>query len=696
MKTQTKFSKLNLKTMSNLNFLCVMKTYCKTLLLAILAIWIVACQKEEKEEKRIETNYFDAQRYSGVFVKEDLRVVKKVQASLAGAGEASAGIPSYFDLTPKMPPVHPIGQGYNGACISWASSAIVSYLQHIKNNTPYTEETIMSPSYLYSQLRKKDDYGREISEYLPTFEVLKEQGVCTMSEKTFNEYDIVPNQYQRQQAKYNRIADYKGISFSQIREYIAKGMPILVGFYLSGGEKGTFRLPYVDNQNRRIWNRNSNQETYAHAAVIVGYSEQYYTIYNSWGTMDEQGRYNGLIYVKPDVLEEALQRHYGVETLFVFYSDNNQKQDNSVIEPAPTPDLIPQKVELLSSQNNIEFGQVQQQTLREQRFELTATGGDVEVISLQVNDTYNYNVDTYSFDLRRGQSKSLTLRFKPKEQGTLSSRIEITYRTKGMNESKMLYINISGISIRKNESTPRPIPTPTPVPKPEPRISINTNYLSFQTEVGDVSQQEIDISNTGEATANIRMYIEGDSAFQLGQSSELSLWAHSNQRIFVNYQPQEGGYHNATLVINFNNRTERVNLSGRAQQRRVSYVLREERPYSDLSSGYCGDINVGVTYANHIGIDEQNSSVEEIGNNQLRITLKVVKTDRPTFTHSGSLFAKVGENFCTRQYTEESYRGGGRFVNITFTMDKSQNTVWVLAKSDNGYRFYTKVRVERQ
>ena len=74
----------------------------------------------------------------------------------------------------------------------------------------------------------------------------------------------------------------------------------------------------------------------------------------------------------------------------------------------------------------------------------------------------------------------------------------------------------------------------------------------------------------------------------------------------------------------------------------------------------------------------------------------MVKTDRPTFTHSGALFAKVGENFCTRQYTEESYRCGGRFVNITCTMDKSQNTVWVLAKSDNGYRFYTKVRVERQ
>ena len=105
---------------------------------------------------------------------------------------------------------------------------------------------------------------------------------------------------------------------------------------------------------------------------------------------------------------------------------------------------------------------------------------------------------------------------------------------------------------------------------------------------------------------------------------------------------------------------------------------------------------MGVTYAGHIGIDENGCIVEDIAN-QLQVTLKVIKIDdKPTFTHSGSLYAKVGENFCTETYTKESYRGGGRFVNITFTMDKSQNTVWVLAKSDNGYRFYTKVRVERQ
>ncbi len=126
------------------------------------------------------------------------------------------------------------------------------------------------------------------------------------------------------------------------------------------------------------------------------------------------------------------------------------------------------------------------------------------------------------------------------------------------------------------------------------------------------------------------------------------------------------------------------------------YTIREIRPSSNLREAHCGDNSMGVTYAGHIGIDENGCIVEEIGN-QLRVTLKVIKIDdKPTFLYSGSLYAKVGENFCTETYTKESYRGGGRFVNITFTMDKSQNTVWVLAKSDNGYRFYTKVRVERQ
>ena len=127
------------------------------------------------------------------------------------------------------------------------------------------------------------------------------------------------------------------------------------------------------------------------------------------------------------------------------------------------------------------------------------------------------------------------------------------------------------------------------------------------------------------------------------------------------------------------------------------YTIREIRPSSNLREAYCGDNSMGVTYAGHIGIDENGCIVEDIGNQQLQVTLKVVKIDdKPTFLYSGSLYAKVGENFCTETYTKESYRGGGRFVNITFTMDKSQNTVWVLAKSNNGYRFYTKVRVERQ
>ena len=90
-----------------------------------------------------------------------------------------------FDLTSQMPPMHPVGQGYNGACLSWAASSVVSYLQHKKNNTPYTDETIMSPSYLFSQLRKFDEYGNEISDYIPTFRYAKGRGNLYNSSKTF-------------------------------------------------------------------------------------------------------------------------------------------------------------------------------------------------------------------------------------------------------------------------------------------------------------------------------------------------------------------------------------------------------------------------------------------------------------------------------------------------------------------------------
>ncbi len=126
------------------------------------------------------------------------------------------------------------------------------------------------------------------------------------------------------------------------------------------------------------------------------------------------------------------------------------------------------------------------------------------------------------------------------------------------------------------------------------------------------------------------------------------------------------------------------------------YMIREIRPSSNLREAYCGDNSMGVTYAGHVGIDENGCIVEEIGN-QLQVTLKVVKIDdKPIFFNKGLLCPKIGKEFCTRIYTEHPYSPGREAIYATFSMDKDQDTIWVLCKSSNGYRFYTKVKVVRR
>ena len=106
---------------------------------------------------------------------------------------------------------------------------------------------------------------------------------------------------------------------------------------------------------------------------------------------------------------------------------------------------------------------------------------------------------------------------------------------------------------------------------------------------------------------------------------------------------------------------------------------------------------MGVTHAGVLGIDEQGSVVEEAGNNQLRIKLKVVKIDHnSTYTNSGKMYWKIGQYFCTKRFDYKTYNAGVEAVFIDFKVNKNDDTIWILATSDNGYRFYTKVHVIEQ
>lgn len=421
----------------------------------VLVLTFTACQKEKESEILLqkENSYFDTHKYRGVFSKEDLRKVRKASNVSNGAGNQN--IPLSFDLTSQMPPMHSVGQGYNGACLSWAASSVVSYLQHKKNNTPYTEETIMSPSYLFSQLRKFDEYGNEISDYIPTFDMLKAEGICTIAQKPSNEYDIRPNDYQREQAKKNRIRNYERISFSQIKEKISKGIPVIVAFYLSGGAEGTFREPFVDAQNRRIWNRNDNQESYAHATVIVGYDQEYFYLYNSWGTYDRQGVHNGLVYVTYDTLEEALQRYYGVESLFILYGDENiptipqpytpRPQPKPYIpEPQPAPTPEPREERISVNSNYLNFSELELNQQSTEYLSIRNEGNREAYLRFRI-EGYSFRLQEYSRNLSQGESFELPIIFAPTQEGRLSGTLIIS----SSNDEKR--ISLSGYGKERRE-----------------------------------------------------------------------------------------------------------------------------------------------------------------------------------------------------------------------------------------------------
>ena len=223
-----------------------------------------------------------------------------------------------------------------------------------------------------------------------------------------------------------------------------------------------------------------------------------------------------------------------------------------------------------------------------------------------------------------------------------------------------------------------------------------TLTFSSNTDAYTVSPEKVTISPRNTQTITVRLNVRGEGYYpgfirvQSTQGNEeriqLSAQVVEQQRNDDRQDDHDQG--------DRDHDRDRDNDRDRDQQRGTTkYIIKEWRPKEDLSAAYCGDNSMGITYKGHIGIDENGCIVEEIGN-QLRVTLKVIKIDdKPVFTHKGLLCPKIGKEFCTRIYTEHSYSPGLEAIYATFTMDKAQDTVWVLCKSSNGYRFYTKVKV---
>ena len=180
-------------------------------------------------------------------------------------------------------------------------------------------------------------------------------------------------------------------------------------------------------------------------------------------------------------------------------------------------------------------------------------------------------------------------------------------------------------------------------------ISLNTNYVDFGSiQVNQVSTKQLTITNDGNVEATLSLSIEGDTGVYSLPNQEIILPSGARKTIHIRFYPNRAGSYEGRLLLRGKGFEQIVLLKGEATEKEN----RDDHRDNDRGDNRRDDR------------DQRDNDRDQ----QRGTTKYIVKEERPK----------------------------GRFVNITFTMDKSQNTVWVLAKSDNGYRFYTKVRVERQ
>lgn len=320
---------------------------------------------------------------------------------------------------------------------------------------------------------------------------------------------------------------------------------------------------------------------------------------------------------------------------------------------------------------------------------LTLISGEDTNVSIQLSDEVNFQTlsKVYLYKNSR-QTASIGVTYRPRSAGTHRAKLLLT-SPNGFNKEVSLFGQAK-----------------QPEPK-EPKIALSTNYLSFQTELGNTSKQDLILSNTGNATAQVYLHTEGDS-FRIENQSYI-LTAGSQQRISIIYQPQSDGYHPGTLVVNYNNLTEYVNLQGYAERKRdddnhnhddpqPTYYTIKEIPAAQDATIECPDEGLPKTHSGKGKIALRDLKVTEVGAGNLQVTGRLVKEDTERFTQRGEIYVKYGK-FCENNKEKiGSYNSGDSSVDLIFFVSKAKinNKIYILTKSleNKTNRLFTNIVIE--
>lgn len=251
-----------------------------------------------------------AQEKMGLQLTDDkiLDHVDNAKPRILGEGQQ---LPSFYDLSPLMPP--PGNQGQMSSCAGWAvayalktSHEKVEKKWEVTKDNKLVHEHVFSPAFIYNQVNHGKDEGSYFSEI---FKLLQEKGCATLSTAPYKEGDYLtpPSSLALSEADNYKIAWAKDIDPKEIgtlKSYISHGYPIVIGAVVDKA----FQEVKPGEIVRVIG------EGGGHAMVVVGYDDKKeggcFKIMNSWG---EDWADKGFCWITYDAFKKHVYEAWLVE-----------------------------------------------------------------------------------------------------------------------------------------------------------------------------------------------------------------------------------------------------------------------------------------------------------------------------------------------------------------------------------------------
>lgn len=199
-------------------------------------------------------------------------------------------LPEYVSLL-KFAPSR-MDQGEQGSCVGWGSSYAARTILEAAATGQNPDDIAMSPSFVYNQIGHQDCQGAYI---INACKVMSEVGDIPKKYFEYSDQSCSrePNQQILQAAQQFKIRGYERLSvdgddyttdFFAIKQYLAKGAPVICGMMVGGSFM-------QDMQGQDVWHPsqydNSMEGFGGHCMCIIGYDDRLeggaFQIMNSWG-----------------------------------------------------------------------------------------------------------------------------------------------------------------------------------------------------------------------------------------------------------------------------------------------------------------------------------------------------------------------------------------------------------------------------